>query len=127
MGRFIQRRGTQLAEAVATRVADCPEVFRALHWSDKELASASYWAEDRLHMNAWGHHRVAARVLDVLGVTAPDEWWTVPKRAEVPVLSEAAYYRNHVFPWFHRRLMGRSSGDGRVAKIDTWVSVKPAS
>lgn len=127
MSRFIQRRGSQLADAVEARVADRPDVFRALHWFDKELASAGYWAEDRLHMNAWGHHRVAARVLAAVGIDPPQEWWSLPAGVDVPILGQAAYYWAHALPWFHRRLTGRSSGDGRVSKLRTWITVNPNS
>ena len=37
-------------------------------WSMQSLRDWRAWSEDRLHMNAEGHRRVAARVLDVLGV-----------------------------------------------------------
>jgi hypothetical protein len=37
------------------------------------------------------------------------------------------YYRRYVLPWIGRRLTGRSSGDGRVAKIPTLTLVDPAT
>jgi hypothetical protein len=76
-------------------------------------------------MNARGHHRVAARVLDALGVSAPEEWWSLPDTESVR-LGGAAYYRAHVLPWVRRRLTGRSSGDDRVAKFPSWVTVAPS-
>jgi hypothetical protein len=42
------------------------------------------------------------------------------------VLAEARYYREHVLPWLHRRVRGRSSGDGRTGKFETWTSITPA-
>jgi hypothetical protein len=39
------------------------------------------------------------------------------------LLAEARYYREHVLPWIHRRLRGRSSGDDRVAKHLSWIPV----
>ena len=39
----------------------------------------------------------------------------------------ADYYRRYVLPWIGRRLTGRSSGDGRVAKIAELTVVDPAS
>ncbi len=39
----------------------------------------------------------------------------------------AEYYRRFVLPWIGRRLTGRSSGDGRRAKIAELTVVDPAS
>jgi hypothetical protein len=39
---------------------------------------------------------------------------------------QAAYYRDHVAPWVHRRLTGTSSGDGRQAKYPVFDTVGPA-
>ncbi|HET8895684.1 MAG TPA: SGNH/GDSL hydrolase family protein, partial [Protaetiibacter sp.] len=81
----------------------------------------------RLHMNTRGHHRVAARVLDALGVMRPAEWWDLPEITEASRLRGAAYYRTHVGPWIKRRLTGTSSGDGREPKFDGgWATVEPA-
>jgi lysophospholipase L1-like esterase len=125
LGRLVQRRGDALSAAVVDRVADRPDVVRAFNWPDRELSSPSFWAVDRLHMNTRGHHRVAARVLDALGFTAPEEWWALPDTLEKR-LAGAAYYRAHVGPWVRRRLTGTSSGDGRTAKFPAWVTVTPA-
>ncbi len=127
LNRFIQKRGTQLSEAVIERMAGRPDVYRAFHWSDEVLAGPAYWTQDRLHMNTLGHHRVAARVLTGLGIEAPSEWWSLPGQAATPPLSGAAFYWAHVLPWVRRRLTGRSSGDNRTAKYDRWVTVSPNS
>lgn len=124
LGRLVQRRGDALSTAVVARVADRPDVVRALNWPDRELSSPGYWAADRLHMNTRGHHRVAARVLTALGVEPPATWWSLPDTLEQR-LAGAAYYRAHVGPWVRRRLTGRSSGDGRTAKFPDWVPVTP--
>ncbi len=75
MGSLVQRRGDLLSEAVLRRIEDRPDVIRALNWPDTELSKPAYWSEDRLHMNAAGHHRVAARVLHGLGFEPPAAWW----------------------------------------------------
>lgn len=124
MGSLIQRRGDDLSAAVLRRVSNRPDVIRALNWPDRELSSAAYWSEDRLHMNAAGHHRVAARVLHGLGFEPPAAWWAPPSaRADGP--SGMTYYRQHVGPWVKRRLTRTSSGDGRTAKYPTWVERVP--
>lgn len=124
MGRMVQRRGDELSAAVLRRIDGRPDVARALNWPDSELSRPVYWSEDRLHMNAYGHHRVAARVLEALGHEAPGEWWRAP---EHPFIGPDgyAYYRQFVAPWIRRRLTGTSSGDGRTAKFGAWVERLP--
>ncbi|UWF76569.1 MULTISPECIES: SGNH/GDSL hydrolase family protein [Microbacterium] len=124
MGRLIQRRGDELSAAVLRRIADRPDVIRALNWPDTVLSGPEYWSEDRLHMNANGHHRVAARVLHALGLEPPAEWWAPAAHPEARP-GGLEYYRRHVAPWVRRRLTGTSSGDGRAAKHPTWVERTP--
>ncbi|MGO2684429.1 MAG: SGNH/GDSL hydrolase family protein [Microbacterium sp.] len=123
LGSLIQRRGDELSAAVMRRVAKRPDVIRALNWPDRELSTGAYWSDDRLHMNANGHHRVAARVLHALGYEPPVEWWSPATGAVGP--SGLAYYRQHVGPWVRRRITRTSSGDGRTAKHPAWVERAP--
>ncbi|MGN6273813.1 MAG: SGNH/GDSL hydrolase family protein [Protaetiibacter sp.] len=126
MGRVMKRRGDVLSHAVERRLAERPDVIRAYNWFDQELATPRFWSEDRLHMNTRGHHRVAARVLDALGVARPAVWWDLPEITEAARLRGAAYYRTHVGPWVKRRLTGTSSGDGREPKFGGgWATVEP--
>lgn len=119
MGALIARRGDQLADACRSRF-DRPGVTFVDNWVDPELAELGYWSADRLHLNARGHTRVAARVLGALDVPVPAAWGTsegtpveAPPRNRVQA---SAYYLEHVLPWIGRRLTGRSSGDGRAPK-----------
>lgn len=125
MGRMIQRRGDLLSAGVVQRVADRTDITRALNWPDRELSTPPYWSEDRLHMNARGHHRVAARVLTALGFEPPAAWWSLPQIPDAATARGAAYYREHVGPWVKRRLTGTSSGDNRVPKHPAWTSIEP--
>lgn len=79
------------------------------------------WAEDRLHLSAEGHRRVAEAVLEALGLRPEFDWreplpavaavrWTAQRRADL------RWARVHLLPWVGRRLTGRSSGDGRPPK-----------
>lgn len=124
LGRLVQRRGDALSDAVISGFGHRPDVIRAMNWPDRELSDPSYWSQDRLHMNARGHHRVAARVLGALGIEPPIDWWALP---ELPAdkMSTFAYARRHVGPWVHRRLTGTSSGDGRDPKYPNWVDIVP--
>jgi len=126
MRRLIQRRGDLLSHAVEAHLASRPDVVRAYNWFDAELATPPFWSEDRLHMNSRGHHRVAARVLDALGVEPHPEWWSLPLLPPAGARG-AAYYREHVGPWVRRRLTGTSSGDGREPKFGGgWNAVAPS-
>ncbi|WP_336922431.1 SGNH/GDSL hydrolase family protein [Aquipuribacter sp. SD81] len=92
------------------------------------LTDIRMWHVDRLHLNAGGHTRVAAGVLEQLGVTdedllgGPPGWWTepLPPATLVPrhqqVATDVRWAREHLAPWVGRRLRGVSSGDGRVPK-----------
>ncbi|MEJ1155436.1 SGNH/GDSL hydrolase family protein [Microbacterium marmarense] len=125
LSRLIQRRGDLLSRAVDSRFNDRRDIIRAFNWFDRELATPPYWSEDRLHMNARGHHRVAARVITALGLEPPTGWWSLP-----PLPASAPrgldYYREHVGPWVQRRLRGTSSGDGRQPKFGQWTTITPS-
>ena len=119
LGRVFQRRGDLLSAAVLQRIENRPDVSRAFNWPDRELSQPPFWSEDRLHMNARGHHRVAARVLESIGCAVPEGWWSLPILPNVARPTGTAYYREYVGPWVRRRLSGTSSGDGRTAKHPT--------
>lgn len=91
-------------------------------FSDRRL-----WSVDRLHLNAAGHRRVAAHVLQTLGVTSEDVlggpagWWQEPLPAQQrskreDVTADAVWVWQYFLPWLGRRLRGVSSGDGLTAK-----------
>jgi lysophospholipase L1-like esterase len=121
-GRTIHRRGVALTAAVAALAARSDLVFVDA-FGDEELRRPEYWSPDRLHLGPAGHRRVAGLVLAALGLPGaahvidpgPDE----PRRLR----TEARYYREHVLPWALRRVVRRSSGDGRTGKQLDWVPV----
>lgn len=90
------------------------------------LHDARLWAEDRLHLAAAGHRRIASAVLEALdvpdpGAPGPAGWWRQPlhpaplgrvRQAEV----DLRWARRHLAPWVGRRLRGVSSGDDLAAK-----------
>lgn len=92
------------------------------------LHDRRFWHTDRLHLNAAGHTRVAAAVLEDLGAAdpallgGPPRWWretlppAPPSRRREDLVTDLAWAREHFGPWIWRRLRGVSSGDGRVAK-----------
>ena len=137
----------RLAEALADRFGRFNEVVRqtaAQHGAlvvDLEMVTAladrRLWNEDRLHLNPDGHRRVAAAVLETIGVDepaiigGPSGWWLEPlppgadagRRADLA--ADVRWIRRHLVPWVGRRLRGVSSGDGRRAKDPLPRVVRP--
>jgi lysophospholipase L1-like esterase len=89
-------------------------------YDDPELGDPRCWCSDRLHLNARGHRRVAELVLSALGTPAvpPAERLDPAVRTPWPAARAAdlRWAYSYLGPWVHRRLTGRSSGDGRVPK-----------
>lgn len=86
------------------------------------------WSPDRIHANPIGHSLMAAAFADTLGV-AGLEGWHDPLPALLPVgrmrraVTETRWVAGTLAPWVGRRLLDRSSGDGRVAKRPDLVPV----
>lgn len=126
-GSFIRRRGDELAAAVRNNKPR-HGVTMVDNWSDHLLEDERYWSVDKLHLNTFGHARVASNVLKALDVAVPAQW-RIEEFAAEPASSSssrrtAAYYREYVVPWIGRRLTGRSSGDGREPKRPTLQPVE---
>jgi lysophospholipase L1-like esterase len=98
-----KRRGAFLVELDAYPVA-----------SDRRL-----WNEDRLHANPEGHQRMALAAAHAVGLPEYDHSWTdafpEPLGRRSPT-SHAVWFGRYFTPWLIRRIRGRSSGDGIVAK-----------
>lgn len=127
LGSVFSRRGNELNRAVREGVSG-EDVTFVDNWTDEPLADIRYWSADKLHLNALGHARVAGNVLAGLGLPVPDEWGLAEVEA-APAGERGRgtfeYYRRFVLPWIGRRLTGRSSGDGRFAKISQLTPVDP--
>jgi lysophospholipase L1-like esterase len=85
-------------------------------WGDDAFLNRRLWSIDRLHLSTAGHRRVAARVLEALGVAADEAWLApVPPPEELSWIGQRAadvrWATTHLAPWVRRRLTGRSSGD----------------
>ena len=85
-------------------------------WRMREYRDWRYWDADRMHLGPAGHQRMAIEVLDTLGVTHdlqpfPLVDQRVVGRSEA-LRENVAWLRTSATPWVHRRLTGRSSGDG---------------
>lgn len=97
------------------------------------LGDPRLWNPDRLHFNRYGHVRVAAAVLEALGVDDPEMpgagWWREPIPAGMARLDaelrldDLRWAGAHFLPWALRRLRGVSSGDGLLPKDPVPVEV----
>jgi lysophospholipase L1-like esterase len=80
------------------------------------------WSLDRLHASPLGHERIAAALAHALRLDGTDRSWaaplpTAPRRPpHALITAEVVWAQRYFTPWLVRRLRGRSSGDGRVAK-----------
>jgi lysophospholipase L1-like esterase len=95
------------------------------------------WHEDRLHLSPEGHARIAAAVLETLGVHEPTllggepGWWREPlppgplPRRSADLVADVRWVRRHFLPWAVRRVRGVSSGDGLLPKQAELVDVLP--
>lgn len=122
LGHLINARGDAWADALAdlARRYDLPFVDVS---RDPHLRRAEFWSEDRLHMNALGHQRVADLALHAIGDgPLPAEPVSEPT-GRARLAEELRYYREHVLPWVQRRVTRRSSGDGRSATYPEWTAV----
>jgi lysophospholipase L1-like esterase len=85
------------------------------------LHDRRFLAFDRLHMNSEGHRRLANAVLQGLDFEF-DPNWKVPldpakkKNKVVRFVLNFIWIITFVIPWIWRRIRGKSSGDGRIAK-----------
>jgi lysophospholipase L1-like esterase len=140
LGRFVHRRAAYLTAGLADLCVK-RDVTLVNCFADQEIREFGYWTSDRLHLNSYGHERVAGLVLHALGFGALPEPALHEAALHEAALPEAAapdaanarslrtdarYYREHVLPWISRRLRGTSSGDNRVAKLPAWRQIAPA-
>ena len=100
-------------------------------WRMRDRPIVEVMDTDRMHLNASGHQHIAFAVLAGLGVThdeKPLPRITPPALSRAERLREnAAWTRDFLGPWVHRRLTGRSSGDSISPKRPTLAPIEPAS
>lgn len=89
-------------------------------WAIEELQDTRYWADDRLHLNALGHHTIARAALAALNIPndlQPLDPPPLPARTWRRARTEdVVWAKQHLVPWVIRRLKHQSSGDNIVAK-----------
>ncbi len=102
------------------KVAKRHDCYVVDQWAIEELQDSRYWAGDRLHMNALGHHTIARAALETLNVpntlepldppAVPQQSWRAARKEDV------VWAREHLVPWVIRRLKHVSSGDNIAPK-----------
>jgi lysophospholipase L1-like esterase len=120
-------------------IADARGCYLVDLWSMRFLRSPDAWSQDRLHLTAQSHQRVALRAGEVLGVPVSEDW-RAPLAADPPPTAtramtrgawlaarreDARWAKEYLAPWVSRRLHGTSSGDGRSAKRPALEPVAP--
>ncbi|PII81375.1 SGNH hydrolase [Leucobacter sp. OLJS4] len=97
------------------KVAQRNDCFVVDQWALEQLQDSRYWAGDRLHLNALGHHTIARAALDALNVPndlAPLDPPPLPVRTWREARKEdVVWAREHLVPWVIRRIKHVSSGD----------------
>lgn len=101
-------------------VAERYDCIVADQWAHKVVQDPRFFADDRLHFNALGHHEVARMVLRALNVPndlqamqpdpLPIRTWRAARAGDI------GWAREHLVPWVLRRLNHQSSGDNILAK-----------
>ena len=114
------------AAAYNAQLRETASKYHCLHvdlWSMRVLADRREWCEDRLHLAADGHRRVALRACEVAGVPVAADWreplpWDPagPPRWLTARQQDIHWARTYAAPWLQRRLRGTSSGDGMLPK-----------
>jgi lysophospholipase L1-like esterase len=123
-GSVIGKRGDALTDALR-ELGKRHDRLVIDTWHDLEVRRPGYWSPDRLHLNAAGHQRVAALVLEQLGYDSTAQHAAAARDYSDHDQSQYEFYRAHVVPWAKRRAKGESSGDGRTGKHITWTAVTP--
>lgn len=132
-------RRSPVMGSVAKRIAASNEATRAIatrygcrvveFWGAAAFDDDAFWDEDRLHLSPLGHELAARAALEALGI-GDDAWRTPgppgePERTLRRLGSHATWASRHLGPWLARRMRGRSSGDGIVAKRPDWGPPPP--
>ncbi|HOA87572.1 MAG: SGNH/GDSL hydrolase family protein [Microbacteriaceae bacterium] len=101
-------------------IAEKHDAVVADMWALKAVQDSRFWADDRLHPNALGHHEIARMVLRALNVPValtPMQPGPVPATTWRQARTEdLVWAREYLVPWVLRRIRHVSSGDNLSPK-----------
>ncbi len=110
-------------------VADKYDCIVADQWALKTIQDTRFFAEDRLHLNALGHHEVARMVLRALNIPndlKPMQPEPLPERTwREARADDLLWARGHLVPWVLRRVRHQSSGDNMTPKRPEATPIVP--
>lgn len=121
VGRFLEGRVLQMNAVIRAAAARHGLRLVDLYAADS-MGDPDTWSPDRVHGSPAGHELFAAAAADALGLPGSNHDWASSRPDVVRpgfqsrVYSQALWTRNLLMPWIWRHLLGRSSGDGLVAK-----------
>ena len=123
-GPFSALRGRiAVFNELVREVVDARGAVLVDNWRIRDARDPRYWDVDRVHLSPLGHERAAAHVLQTLGIPHPlaplGATDAVRPSARDRLRGDADWVRTFLAPWVHRRLTGRSLGDGITAKRPT--------
>lgn len=115
-----------LREVVERRGVELVDFWRMREFSDRRM-----WEFDRMHLSSAGHHQMAIRVLESLGIDhdlvpvefGPPETMTAAQRRK----DNRQWAAQAAAPWIGRRLRGRSRGDNMAPKYPDLTELAPAT
>ncbi|KQT92123.1 SGNH hydrolase [Marmoricola sp. Leaf446] len=98
-------------------------------WRMRDQPVNELMDSDRMHLNARGHDAIARAVLAELDVAhavpPPEPFVALSLSRREQLREDARWTREFLVPWVHRRLTGRSSGDGLAPRRPTLAPVLP--
>jgi lysophospholipase L1-like esterase len=87
-------------------------------WDLPRLYEDMMWAPDRLHLSTAGHQLIAVTFLDALRIPhSLEDPAPIPEVGPPTARETARWIARDVLPWAYRGFTGKSSGDGRQAKV----------
>ena len=125
IARLLAPRIHAINEAIRGAAATTGAIL--IDFSDCPIGSdARIWSADRIHLNEFGHTRIAEALADALALPGSDDSWcqvppAAPRRSLGEWLAgEAEWTREHLVPWITRgmRTHPPESGPDRTRPVD---------
>jgi lysophospholipase L1-like esterase len=129
LGKRMRPRLEALNDAIREAAVSYGAILVDL-WTDQAAHDSRYFGPDRLHLAEAGHRKLAAHVLAGLGVPHERSWLEplAGTPARPGLRADLRWFSREVLPVAYsrtrNRLIGRSPGDGMVAKRPELLPVR---